>query len=88
MKKEPDQLPRILFCRLLPARLSRRLTADILGLNDVDSIRPIVKAKLLRPLGKPVKGGQLWFFTEDVLNVARNRRLMDKVTLVTSAIDQ
>jgi hypothetical protein len=60
----------LLNCRRLPARLSTGEAAVLLGFQEHD-IAPLIAAKLLAPLGRPVPNAPKYFATVDVLAIAQ-----------------
>ncbi|HET7239272.1 MAG TPA: hypothetical protein VFI76_09605 [Terrimicrobiaceae bacterium] len=71
----------LLNCRRLPARLSTGEAAVLLGFQEHD-IAPLIAAKLLAPLGRPVPNAPKYFATVDVLAVAQDREWLSQATRV------
>jgi hypothetical protein len=80
--KEPPQLPAILFCRRLPARLTRKQTADLLGIGDVDLISAAVEKKLLRSMKRSSNKDEYGFFADEIEQHAHDRNWMEKMNQV------
>jgi hypothetical protein len=62
-----------------PARVLKEEAAKILGFADHD-IPILVKAGLLRPLGKPAQNGPKWFATCVLEALANDPKWLDKAT--------
>ncbi len=69
----------LLNCRRLPARLSTGEAAVLLGFQEHD-IAPLIAAKLLAPLGRPVPNAPKYFATVDVLTIAQDREWLSQAT--------
>jgi hypothetical protein len=69
----------LLNCRRLPARLSTGEAAVLLGFQEHD-IAPLIAAKLLAPLGRPVPNAPKYFATVDVLAIAQDRDWLSQAT--------
>ena len=69
----------ILFLPRLPARLNVDQTAEVLGFLPHE-IPMLLKAGLLRPLGKPAPNGHKFFCTIEVSALSQNRDWLDKAT--------
>jgi hypothetical protein len=69
----------ILFVPRLPARLDVNQAADILGFLPHEIV-VLLKAGLLKPLGKPAPNGHKFFCTTEVSALANNRDWLDKAT--------
>jgi hypothetical protein len=59
----------LLNCRRLPARLNTSEAALLLGFQEHD-IAPLVAAKLLKPLGKPMPNAPKYFAAVEVVERA------------------
>jgi len=79
---EVPTVPNILLWIRLPARLSRRQTADMFNFRDEESISVLVRAKLLKPLGNPPEGAPMWFATVYILQLSQDVNWLAKATLV------
>src|SRR5262249_26485170 len=73
----------ILTCLRLPARLDVQQTATLLGLQEHD-IPLLVRARLLKPLGKPASNSIKYFSSATVQNHANDCSWLDKATLTIS----
>jgi len=62
-----------------PARLTVEQTAWVLNCQAHD-IPVLVSARLLRPLGNPPANGTKYFSTEEVLELAKDRSWLAKIT--------
>ncbi|MCC7375763.1 MAG: hypothetical protein IT581_13985 [Verrucomicrobiales bacterium] len=62
-----------------PVRLNVVQTASILNCQPHD-IPTFVKARLLKPLGNPASNGTKYFATSEVLELARGRQWLSKMT--------
>lgn len=69
----------LMNCRRLPARLSTGEASAILGFQEHD-IAPLIAAKLLAPLGKPVPNAPKYFATVDILAAAEDREWLSQAT--------
>jgi hypothetical protein len=65
----------------LPARLDVEQTAKVLGFVPYE-IPLLVRAKLLKPLGKPAPNGHKWFATVEIQELAFDREWLDKATRI------
>jgi hypothetical protein len=81
MREEQDR-----FLSLLghpPARLTVEQTAWVLNCQPHD-VPILVSARLLRPLGNPPPNGIKYFATADVLDAAKDRSWLAKITNTVS----
>ena len=69
----------ILFVPRLPARLDVDQTAEVLGFLPHE-ISVLLKAGLLKPLGKPAPNGHKFFCTVELSALSENRDWLDKAT--------
>ena len=69
--------------RRLPARCDARQAAAILGVNE-DHIPILVKAGMLTPLGEPIPNSPKYFFTEGLLEKARDEKWLAKASKCVS----
>ena len=69
----------ILFAPRLPARLDVNQAADILGFLPHEIV-VLLKAGLLKPLGKPAQNGHKFFCTTEISALSENREWLDKAT--------
>ena len=69
----------ILFVPRLPARLNVDQTAEVLGFLPHE-IPMLLKAGLLKPLGKPAPNGHKFFCAIEVSALSENRDWLDKAT--------
>jgi hypothetical protein len=69
----------VLFLPRLPARLDVNQAAEILGFLPHE-IPVLLKAGLLKPLGKPASNGHKFFCTTEVSALSENRDWLDKAT--------
>ena len=67
----------------LPARLTAEETGWVLNCQAHD-IPALVNARLLKPLGNPSKNGAKFFAAADVLEAAKDRSWLVKVTNIIS----
>jgi hypothetical protein len=72
-----------LNARRLQARIGVHATALLLGLADHD-VLPLVKAKLLKPLGNPAPNAPKYFATCEILRLANDAQWLDKATRIVS----
>ncbi len=79
MKALNDGLPVINANRRLPARLTAVETAALLGFAEHD-MPILMRAKLLKPLGKPEPKASKYFATMEILKLAEDREWLDKAT--------
>jgi hypothetical protein len=63
----------------LPARLTAEQAGWVLNCQTHD-IPALVQAKLLRPLGNPTQNSVKYFATSDVLELAKDRSWLAKLT--------
>jgi len=68
-----------LFLRRLPARLDVNQAAEILGFLSHE-IPMLLKAGLLKPLGKPAHNGHKFFCAVEISALSQNREWLDKAT--------
>ena len=68
-----------LFLRRLPARLDIDQAAEILGFLPHE-LTVLLKAGLLKPLGKPAPNGHKFFSAAEMLALSENREWLDKAT--------
>lgn len=71
----------LLNCQRLPARLNVTEAAIILGFKEHD-IAPLIAAKLLIPLGKPVQNAPKYFAAVDITTRADDRAWLSEATRV------
>ena len=64
----------------LPARLTAEQAGWVLNCQPHD-IPALVNARLLKPLGNPSANGTKYFATADLLEVAKNRAWLVKMTM-------
>lgn len=69
----------LLNCRRLPGRLSTAAAAMLLGFSEHD-IAPLVKAKLLTPLGKPVLNAPKYFSASKIEALAGDEAWQARAT--------
>jgi len=69
----------LLNCRRLPARLNVTEVAVLLGFKEHD-IAPLVAARLLLPLGKPVQNSPKYFAAVEILARADDRAWLSEAT--------
>src|SRR5271168_386705 len=77
MKEEQHQFLRLLG--QLPARLTAEQTAWVLNCQSHD-VPILVAARLLKPLGNPQKNGIKFFATAELLELAKDKGWLVKVT--------
>jgi hypothetical protein len=63
----------------LPARLDVKQAAEILGFLPHE-LTVLLKAALLKPLGKPAANGHKFFSAAEILALSENREWLDKAT--------
>jgi hypothetical protein len=63
----------------LPARIDVEQTAFLLGFKKHD-IQPLVRARLLEPLGSPAPNSVKYFSSAEILFLAEDRSWLDKAT--------
>lgn len=69
----------VLLIPRLPARLDVEQTAEILGFVPHE-ISVLLKAGLLKPLGKPAPNGHKYFCSVEIQSLAQDRDWLDKAT--------
>lgn len=69
----------VLLVRRLPARLDARQAADVLGFLPHE-ISILLKAGMLKPLGKPSANGHKFFCAVELSALSENREWLDKAT--------
>ena len=74
-----DQLRFLSLLGQLPARLTAEQAGWVLNCQAHD-IPALVNARLLKPLGNPAQNGAKYFATADVLELAKDRGWLVKVT--------
>ena len=78
-----DEMPRtkpiIMITARLPARLDVNQAAEILGFLPHE-IPFLLKAGLLKPLGKPAQNGHEFFSAAEISALSQNREWLDKAT--------
>jgi hypothetical protein len=79
----PQDVSALLACKRLPGRLTTAETAVLLGFQEHD-ISPLVRSKLLSPLGKPALNSPKYFAAVEVQALAMDRNWLDKATKVLS----
>jgi hypothetical protein len=70
--------------RRMPARLSATETAAVLGFSDHD-IGPLMAARLLTPLGKPVANAPKFFAAVEIAALAADKGWLDRATRAMAA---
>lgn len=78
-----DERKDLLNLTILPARLNGEETARFLGFKPHD-IPVLLKAGLLKPLGKPLPNGDKYFATVVLTELRQNVSWLSKATLVVS----
>jgi len=73
----------ILTLLRLPARLDSGQTATLLGFKG-DDIQPLVRAKLLKPLGNPPPNSVKYFASVQIQELAHNPDWLARATLVVA----
>ena len=68
-----------LFLPRLPARLDVNQVSEILGFLPHE-IPVLLKAGLLKPLGKPAPNGHKFFSALEISSLTENREWLDKAT--------
>lgn len=68
-----------LFLPRLPARLDVNQVSEILGFLPHE-IPVLLKAGLLKPLGKPATNGHKFFSALEISSLSENREWLDKAT--------
>ena len=68
-----------LFLPRLPARLDVNQASEILGFLPHE-IPVLLKAGLLKPLGKPAPNGHKFFSAVEISSLSENREWLDKAT--------
>jgi len=74
-----DQHKFLLLLGQLPARLTAEQAAWVLGCQPHD-VPILVTARLLKPLGNPPQNGIKFFATTDLLELAKDRAWLAKMT--------
>jgi hypothetical protein len=69
----------LLSCSRLPARLAVNQAAEILGFLPHE-ISVLMRAGLLKPLGRPAANGHKFFCATEVAELSQNRDWLDKAT--------
>lgn len=69
--------------RKLAARINVKEVSEIVGCTEEDATL-LMKANLLKPLGKPVQNGVKWFSAVEIVQLAADRRWLDDVTKTLS----
>ena len=72
-----------LFLPRLPARLDVNQAAEILGFLPHE-MPTLLKAGLLKPLGKPAHNGHKFFCAVEISAFSENREWLDKATRVVA----
>jgi hypothetical protein len=75
----PQNATALLNCRRLPARLNITETAILLGFKEHD-IAPLVRARLLIPLGKPTQNAPKYFAAVDILARGESAEWLSEAT--------
>ena len=78
-----DQLRFLSLLGQLPARLTGEQAGWVLNCQAHD-IPALVNARLLKPLGTPAQNGAKFFATADLLELAKDRSWLVKVTTTIS----
>lgn len=78
-----DTCADLLNYRRLPARLTSEQVATILGFKPHD-IAPLIRAKLLMPLGGGPRNSVKYFHAAEIECRARDRRWLDRATRTIS----
>lgn len=73
----------IFTARRLPGRITAIQTAGLLGFQLHD-IAPLMRRKLLRPLGKPAPNAPKWFASAAILKLAQDEQWLSKATELIS----
>jgi predicted transcriptional regulator len=68
-----------LFLPRLPARLDVNQAAEILGFWPHE-VSVLLKAGLLKPLGKPARNGHQFFCTAEISALSEDREWLDKAS--------
>ena len=63
----------------LPGRLDAKQAAELLGFLPYE-LSVVVRAGLLRPLGKPAPNGHKFFCAAEILQLSQDREWLDKAT--------
>lgn len=74
-----DQLRFLAVLRQLPLRLTAEQAGWVLNCQ-VHDIPALVHARLLKPLGNPSANGAKYFATTDLLEIAKDRSWLVKIT--------
>jgi predicted transcriptional regulator len=69
----------LLSCSRLPARLAVDQVAEILGFLPHE-ISVLMRAGLLKPLGRPAANGHKFFCATEIAELSLNRDWLDKAT--------
>lgn len=77
------QQSEFLSWKALPARLTPEKVAEILGFSPYE-VTVLMKAGLLKPLGKPAPNAHKYFCASEILGLSYNREWLDKATRVIS----
>jgi hypothetical protein len=73
----------LLSCSRLPARLAVDQAAEILGFLPHE-ISVLMRAGLLKPLGRPAANGHKFFCAAEIAGLSQNRDWLDKATRAVS----
>ncbi len=66
----------ILNVRRLPAKLNQEQAAALLGFAPHD-IPALIRTKLLKPLGNPIRNACKWFSSHELEELRSNRKWLD-----------
>jgi hypothetical protein len=69
----------VLILTRLPARLNVDQVAEILGFPSHE-MPVLLKAGLLKPLGKPAPNGHKFFCAQEITSLSKNKNWLDKAT--------
>lgn len=69
----------LLNCRRLPGRLNTTEASVVLGFQEHD-IAPLIRVKLLVPLGRPAVNSPKYFAAVDVVELAANAKWLASAT--------
>lgn len=69
----------LLSCSRLPARLSVDQAAEVLGFLPHE-ISVLMRAGLLKPLGRPAANGHKFFCAAEIAGLSQDRDWLDKAT--------
>ncbi|HTR43448.1 MAG TPA: hypothetical protein VMH87_17685 [Pseudomonadales bacterium] len=75
-----NDTPTLLSVRRLPGRINVDQAAQLLGFMPHD-IPILIKAKLLKPLGKPVQQAAKYFAAIEVERLAQEEAWLDRATM-------